>query len=53
MNYHFYFQVNIGVPMFLAKLRPEVMGREFLQLDIVILYLTGLALVVNSVILYT
>lgn len=30
MNYQFYFSVNIVVPMLL---RPDVIGRDFLQLD--------------------
>lgn len=40
------------VPTSLVKLGPEVIVRDFLQRDIVILYLAGLA-VVNVVILYT
>lgn len=45
MNYHLYFQVNVGVPTLPTRLRPEVMGRDFLELDIMTSYLTGLAAV--------
>lgn len=52
MNYHFHFQVIIGVTLSLYKLRPEVIGGDFLQLDMVILYQTNLV-TVNFVMLYT
>lgn len=52
MNYHFHFQVIIGVTLWLYKLRPEEIGGDFLQLDMVILYQTNLV-TVNFVMLYT